>query len=151
MLNLPKKILVAIDGTPISDKAAEEAVRIAASNQGAYKSTIVALLVLPNAPRNTFTDFVPAPPVTQTEQWDDLRQRIFYVIQKNASETGIPLDIRVAYGDPADELLGLAESEKVDVIVIGSSGKGFIKRKVLGSISNRVVQNAKCSVYVIRG
>jgi nucleotide-binding universal stress UspA family protein len=151
MLNLPKQILVAIDGSPISDKAAEEAVRMAASNQGSYKSTIIALLVLPNAPRNTFTDFVPAPPVTQTDQWDDLRKRIFYVIQKNAEESAIPLDIRVAYGDPADELLTLADREKVDVIVIGSSGKGFIKRKVLGSVSNRVVQNAKCSVYVVRG
>jgi nucleotide-binding universal stress UspA family protein len=151
MLNLPKQILVAIDGSPISDKAAEEAVRMAASNQGSYKSTIIALLVLPNAPRNTFTDFVPAPPVTQTDQWDDLRKRIFYVIQKNAEESAIPLDIRVADGDPADELLTLADREKVDVIVIGSSGKGFIKRKVLGSVSNRVVQNAKCSVYVVRG
>ncbi|MBT0663465.1 universal stress protein [Geobacter pelophilus] len=151
MLNLPKKILVAIDGSPISDKAAEEAVRMAASNQGPYKSTIIALLVLPNAPRSTFTDFVPAPPVTQTDQWDDLRKRIFYVIQKNAEESATPLDIRVAYGDPADELLTLADREKVDVIVIGSSGKGFIKRKVLGSVSNRVVQNAKCSVYVVRG
>lgn len=151
MLNLPKQILVAIDGTPISDKAAEEAVRMAASNQGPYKSSIIALLVLPNAPRNTFTDFVPAPPVTETAQWDELRQRIFYVIQKNAGEAGVPLDIRVTYGDPADELIALAEREKVDVIVIGSSGKGFIKRKVLGSVSNRVVQNAKCSVYVVRG
>lgn len=151
MLNLPKKILVAIDGSPISDKAAEEAVRMAASNQGPYKSSIIALLVLPNAPRNTFTDFVPAPPVTQTDEWDDLRQRIFYVIQKNAGEAGIPLDIRVAYGDPADELLEVAEREKIDVIAIGSSGKGFIKRKVLGSVSNKVVQNAKCSVYVVRG
>lgn len=151
MLNLPKIILVAIDGSPLSDKAAEEAVRMAASNQGQYKSRIIALLILPNAPRNTFTDFVPTLPVTQTDQWDDLRQRIFYVIQKNADETGVPLEIRVAYGDPADEMLALAEKEKVDVIVIGSTGKGFLKRKVLGSVSNKVVQNAKCSVYVVRG
>lgn len=151
MLDFTKKILVAIDGSPISDKAAEEAVRMAASNRGPYKSSIVALLVLPNAPRSTFADFVPAPPVTQTDEWDDLRQRIFYVIRKHSEEVGIPLDIRVAYGDPADEMLGLAEREKIDVIVIGSSGKGFIKRKVLGSVSNKVVQNAKCSVYVVRG
>lgn len=151
MLNLPKKILVAIDGSPLSDKAAEEAVRLAAANKGPYKSSIVALLILPNAPRNTFTDFVPAPPVSQTDQWDELRQRIFYVIEKNAADAEIPLDIRVAYGDPADELLGLAEKENIDVIVIGSTGKGFIRRKVLGSVSNKVVQNAKCSVYVVRG
>jgi len=151
MMNLPKQILVAIDGTPLSDKAAEEAVRMAACSQGPIKSRVVALLVLPNAPRNTFNDFVPAPPVTETDQWDEFRQRIFYVVEKNAADAGIPLDIRVAYGDPADELMDLAERENVDVIVIGSSGKGFIKRKVLGSVSHKVVKNAKCSVYVVRG
>jgi nucleotide-binding universal stress UspA family protein len=124
---------------------------MAASNKGPYKSRIIAMLVLPNAPRNTFTDFVPPPPITETPQWEELRRRIFYVIEKNASEIGIPLDVRVAYGDPADEMIGLAEQEKVDVIVIGSTGKGFLKRKVLGSVSNKVVQNAKCSVYVVRG
>lgn len=150
MLNFPKQILVAIDGSPFSDKAAEEAVRMAASNRGPIKSRIYAMLVLPNAPRNTFTDFVPAPPVTETNQWDELRHRIFYVIEKIASEVEVPLEIKVAYGDPADELIDFAEREHIDVIVIGSTGKGFIKRKVLGSVSHKVVKNAKCSVYVVR-
>ncbi len=151
MLSIPKQILVAIDGTPLSDKAADEAVRMAACSKGPIKSRILALLVLPNAPRNTYNDFVPTPPVTETDNWDDFRRRIFYVIEKNAADAGIPLDIRVAYGDPADELLTLAERENVDVIVIGSSGKGFIKRNVIGSVSHKVVKNAKCSVYVVRG
>lgn len=151
MLNFPKQILVAIDGSPLSDKAAEEAVRMASANQGTYKSRIVALLVLPNAPRNTFTDFVPAPPITETDQWEELRERIFYVIEKNATDAGIPLEMKVAYGDPAEELLEVADRENIDVIVIGSSGKGFLKRRVLGSVSHKVVKNAKCSVYVVRG
>jgi nucleotide-binding universal stress UspA family protein len=124
---------------------------MAASNQGTYKSRIIAMLVLPNAPRSTFTDFVPGPPITETKEWDELKQRIFYVIEKNAAEAGIPIDIRVAYGDPADELLNVAERENIDVIVIGSTGKGFLKRKVLGSVSHKIVKNAKCSVYVVRG
>lgn len=151
MLNFPKQILVAIDGSPLSDKAAEEAVRMAASNQGSYKSRIIAMLVLPNTPRSTFTDFVPGPPITETKEWNDLRERIFYVVEKNAADAGIPIDVRVAYGDPADELLAVAEKENVDVVVIGSSGKGFLKRKVLGSVSHKIVKNAKCSVYVVRG
>jgi nucleotide-binding universal stress UspA family protein len=151
MLNLRKKILVAIDGSPMSDKAAEEAVRMAAGNPSQFKSKIYAMLVLPNAPRSTFTDFVPMPPITESEEWEERRQRIFYVIEKNAAEYGIPLEIRVAYGDPADELIGFAEKEEIDVIIIGSSGKGFLRRKVLGSVSHKVVTNARCSVYVVRG
>ena len=150
MLSLRKKILVAIDGSPMSDKAAEEAVRMAAGNPGQLKSSIYAMLVLPNAPRSTFTDFVPAPPITASKEWEELRQRIFYVIEKNAAEAGIPLEVAVAYGDPADELINFAEKEEIDVIIIGSTGKGFLRRKVLGSVSHRVVTNARCSVYVVR-
>jgi len=151
MLTLRKKILVAIDGSPMSDKAAEEAVRLAACNQSQFKSKVFAILVLPNAPRTTFTDFVPPKPVTETEQWEELRNKIFYVVEKSAAETNIPLEIRVAYGDPVEELLGYAEREEIDVIVIGSTGKGFLKRKLLGSVSDKVVRNSKCSVYVVRG
>ncbi|CAG0992053.1 universal stress protein [Geobacter sp.] len=151
MLNLRKKILVAIDGSPLSDKAAEEAVRMAAGNPSQFRSKIYAMLVLPNAPRSTFTDFVPPPPITETKEWDELRERVFYVIEKNAKEADIPLEIKVVYGDPADELITYAEKEQIDVIVIGSSGKGFLKRKLLGSVSHKVVKNASCSVYIVRG
>jgi nucleotide-binding universal stress UspA family protein len=151
MLNLRKKILVAIDGSPFSDKAAEEAVRMAAGIPTKFKSKIYAMLVLPNAPRNTFTDFVPSPPITESDQWEELRQRIFYVIEKDAAEYEVPLEVKVVYGNPADELLAFADKEGVDVIVIGSTGKGFLKSKLLGSVSQKVARQAHCSVYIVRG
>ena len=151
MLNLRKKILVAIDGSPLSDKAAEEAVRMAAGNPSQFKSKIYAVLVLPNAPRNTFTDFVPSRPITESKEWEELRQRIFYVIEKDAAEAGIPVEAKVVYGDPAEELINFADKEEIDVIVIGSTGKGFLKRKLLGSVSDKVARHARCSVYIVRG
>jgi nucleotide-binding universal stress UspA family protein len=151
MLNLRKKILVAIDGSPLSDKAAEEAVRMAAGNPSKFKSKVYGLLVLPNAPRNTFTDFVPAQPITEKAEWNELKERIFYVIEKIAGEEDVLLETAVVYGDPAEELIHFAQKEEVDVIVIGSTGKGFLKRKFLGSVSHKVVRDAKCSVYVVRG
>jgi nucleotide-binding universal stress UspA family protein len=151
MLNLRKKILVAIDGSPLSDKAAEEAVRMAAGNPSQFKSKVYGLLVLPNAPRSTFTDFVPARPITEQAQWAELKERIFYVIEKIATEEDVPLETAVVYGDPAEELIRFAQKEEIDVIVIGSTGKGFLKRKLLGSVSHKVVKGARCSVYVVRG
>lgn len=151
MLTLRKKILVAIDGSPQSDKAAEEAVRLAAGNQSQFKSRIYAVLVLPNAPASTFTDFVPSAPMTETEKWDELRKRIFYVVEKCASEQNIPLEMIIEYGDPADKIISLAKREEIDVIVIGSSGKGFIQRRVKGSVSHKVASNAACSVFIVRG
>jgi len=151
MLNLSKKILVAIDGSPQSDKAAEEAVRMALDNHSPFKSRIYALLVLPNAPTTTYADFVPSAPLTETEKWDELRKRIFYVIEKCASENGVPLEMIVEYGEPVDKLLQFAKQEEIDVIIIGSSGKGFIQRKLKGSVSHKVATSAPCSVYIVRG
>jgi len=151
VLNLRKKILVAIDGSPQSDKAAEEAVRMAYGNRSQFKSCVYAMLVLPNAPTSTYTDFVPTAPLTETEKWDELRRRIFYVVEKCASEIDVPLEMIVEYGEPADKLIEFARREQVDVIVIGSSGKGFIQRRIKGSVSHRVATAAGCSVYIVRG
>jgi nucleotide-binding universal stress UspA family protein len=107
--------------------------------------------VLPNSPRNSYADFLPTKPITETEKWNELKERIFFVIEKNAREAEVPLETLITYGDPADELVAFAHKEEIDVIVIGSSGKGFLKRKVLGSVSHKVLENAHCSVYVVRG
>lgn len=151
MLHLRKKILVAIDGSPQSDKAAEEAVRMATGTGSKFKSKIYALLVLPNAPTTTYTDFVPSRPITESETWEELRRRIFYVIEKNAAEAAVSLETLVVYGDPVDELLGFAHREEVDVIVVGSEEKGFLKRRLHGGVPERVARNARCSVYIVRG
>jgi len=151
MLNISKKILVAIDGSPQSDKAAEEAVRLAAGNPSHFKSRVYAMMVLPNAQTSTYTDFVPSAPITEKDTWDELRRRIFYVVEKSAVENDVPLEMIVEYGEPADKLIDFAKREQMDVIVIGSSGKGFIQRKLKGSISHRVATSAPCSVYIVRG
>ena len=151
VLNLRKKILVAIDGTPQSDKAAEEAIRMAVGNRSHFKSRVYAMLILPNAPTSTYTDFVPTAPLTESEKWDELRRRIFYVVEKCALENDVPLEMIVEYGEPGEKLIEFAKREQVDVIVIGSSGKGFIQRRIKGSVSHRVASSAHCSVYIVRG
>jgi len=150
MLNLSKKILVAIDGSPQSDKAAEEAVRLASAAGSRFKSKVYAMLVLPGMRTPSFTDFFPAPPVTEQPDWEEKRQRIFYVVEKAAKEAGLTLENRVVYGDATEEILGFAEDEEISVIVIGSSGAGRVRRALLGSVSAKVAMHARCSVYIVR-
>ena len=51
----------------------------------------------------------------------------------------------------ADEILGYAEKEKVDLIIIGSKGLGGkATRFVMGSVALKVVSNAPCNVYVVK-
>lgn len=150
MLTLSKKILVAIDGSPQSDKAAEEAVRLAAQSGTKLRSQIYAVLVLPSLKPPSFTDFFPAKPPTEEPDWQEKRDRLFYVVEKSASEAGVTLESLILYGDPAEELMYFAKEKSCDVIVIGSSGKGMVKRTVLGSVSTKVALQAQCSVYIVR-
>ena len=40
--------------------------------------------------------------------------------------------------------------EKFDIIIMGSRGMGKFKELILGSVSNKVLHHAKCSVMVVR-
>ena len=150
MLKLSKKIIVAIDGSPQSDKAAEEAVRLASISGAKIKSKLYAVMVLPNMKTPTFTDFFPDKPATEMPGWQEKRDRLFYVVEKVAAEAGVDLESMVMYGDPAEELMMLAEEKNCDVIVVGSSGKGRMKRTLLGSVSTKISLHAHCSVYIVR-
>src|SRR6185312_11709878 len=53
-------------------------------------------------------------------------------------------------GDIAEKILKIADKEKVDMIVLGSRGLSTAKVFLLGSVSHKVVQHAKCPVTVVR-
>jgi nucleotide-binding universal stress UspA family protein len=55
------------------------------------------------------------------------------------------------YGSPAWEILTLSNKFEPDLIVVGSHGRSAVGRLVLGSISQKVLTEAKCSVRVARG
>jgi len=55
------------------------------------------------------------------------------------------------YGSPAWELVFKADQWKPDLVVVGSHGRSALGRFVLGSVSQRVVTEARCSVRIARG
>jgi nucleotide-binding universal stress UspA family protein len=63
---------------------------------------------------------------------------------------GIDVSFLVWTGDPGDQIVAAAEAEGVDMIVVGSHGRGKVGRLLLGSVSEHVVRNAGCPVLVVR-
>jgi len=56
-----------------------------------------------------------------------------------------------SYGSPGWEIVDAAETFDADIIIVGAQGHTLLSRLVLGSISQRVLTEAKCSVRISRG
>jgi nucleotide-binding universal stress UspA family protein len=63
--------------------------------------------------------------------------------------TASPLE-PIPTGDPAEEILRLADENGADLIVVGARGLGTVKRLLLGSVSERVLRDARCPVLVVK-
>jgi nucleotide-binding universal stress UspA family protein len=51
---------------------------------------------------------------------------------------------------PAEALLQAARSESADLIVVGSTGSGYVTRAIVGSTAENVVRQAPCDVLIVR-
>ncbi len=58
--------------------------------------------------------------------------------------------LEMVTGDPSEEIIRLANIYQADLIVIGSRGLTGMNRILQGSVSSQVVENAHCSVLVVK-
>lgn len=58
--------------------------------------------------------------------------------------------LEIVTGDPAEEIIRLANIYKADLIVLGSRGLTGVNRILQGSVSSQVVSDAHCSVLVVK-
>jgi universal stress protein A len=65
-----------------------------------------------------------------------------------------PADVKHAHllliGDPADEIVRLAEEEEVDLIVLGTHGRTGLSRLLMGSVAEQIVRRATCPVLTFK-
>lgn len=67
---------------------------------------------------------------------------------KEAGE--IAIETHILLGDPADKIIEFADSENIDLIVMGNVGlRGITKITTLGSVSRRVSEMASCPVLLV--
>ena len=59
-------------------------------------------------------------------------------------------ELEIVTGDPAEEIIRLANIYHADLIAIGSRGLTGVKRILQGSVSSQVVEEATCSVLVVK-
>lgn len=65
-------------------------------------------------------------------------------------DQGLEVETEVRSGDAATQIVDLAESEHVDLVVMSSHGRTGLMRWIYGSVAERVLHNARCSLMVVR-
>lgn len=71
-------------------------------------------------------------------------------LQSYQNRLAVPSEIELVTGDPAEEIIRLANIHKANLIVIGSRGLTGLNRIVQGSVSSQVVEESPCSVLVVK-
>jgi nucleotide-binding universal stress UspA family protein len=135
------RLMLATDLSAASERAAEEAIRIAAASSA---ELVVMSVVDPGR--------LKLPGGVFLRRVDQERARIEREVQQlvnHARRAGVRATFLVWEGDPAEAIVAASDAEGVDAIVLGSHGRGRLGRLVLGSVSARVAEHARCRVVVV--
>ena len=143
-----KKILIATDGSASSAEAVAFGLELAAEHEAAviFVHVAPATDVLPMAGYG-MAGAVPHVPHEVTE--DDLVS--LDDATEVATEHGVAASTKLLVGDTVDEIVAYADTEDVDMIVVGSRGHGALASALLGSVSRGVLSESKRPVMIVRG
>lgn len=156
--NKISKILVAIDGSEHSIKAADLALEMAKKESiSAQKigNELTALTVLDvSKPRKFLSSFIAAPTygLRELEEERNAAKHWMDAVRKKAEEKKIPFRSEIIEGLVSAEatIVDYAESHQIDLIVVGTRGRTGFSKVLLGSVASRVVEYAHCSVVVVK-
>lgn len=70
-------------------------------------------------------------------------------MEKMAEESGVEHEMILNEGSPHKNIIQTAEEKEVDLIVMGTAGRVGLDRFLLGSVAEKVVRTAPCSVMVV--
>jgi len=138
-----KTILVPTDFSDCSDGAMQTAAMIART----FRAEILLVHVIqPYAYGMTETfnlvDHYTALKTIAGPMLDEARKRL--------SKQGVTVKTDLLTGAAHSEILEKARRSKTDLIVMGTRGRGGLKRALIGSVAERVVRHAHCPVLVVR-
>lgn len=142
-----KRILVALDGSDFSFRAAKYAIKIA-------KMANAEIFFMHSVVNPPYGDPRSAGMMISAyiKEATELAE-LWYINAGNmASEQGVKFTAETIFdvASASDSIVNYAESKKVDLIVVGTKGRTGLKRLILGSVASGVVTHASCPVLITR-
>ncbi|MGE0582067.1 MAG: universal stress protein [Steroidobacteraceae bacterium] len=142
MLNL----LIAVDGSPYSDRAVDYALARAAATR---EATHVHLLNVQTPIAGVNVKLF----ISKESQQTHYREQGMAVLagpRQRVSAAGIECEFHIGVGDPGQVIVEYAGSKHCNEVVMGTHGRGFLHGVVLGSVAQRVVQLAPMPVVLVK-
>jgi nucleotide-binding universal stress UspA family protein len=91
-----------------------------------------------------------APVQIPEEVRQQVRASLATMLVDTLARTGAPGETRVVEGEAANAIVTCAEELGAELVVVGTHGRTGLRRLALGSVAERVVRNASCSVLTVR-
>lgn len=140
-------IVVAIDGSDLSKKAADYAVSLAREQNATVSAVAVVKFHQTDAFRGstaTLEKFV--------RKQAGIAQKWLDSARSNAEKSNVRFESKVIKSrtNIPEEIIKYAKDKKSDLIVMGTRGRTGFKKALLGSVASAVVTHAGCPVMVIR-
>lgn len=144
-----KKILVPVDGSPVSQKAAEKAVELSSR----YGSKLIFIYIVDTRGIYTYdVGGIISVPFNYPKITEELIQVKTKFLDAFVSAMGVDdkaVEKVILHGEPSDKIIDYANKEKIDLIVMGRRGFSKIKRFFVGSVTQRVISDAPCPVLIV--
>lgn len=143
-----KKILVPVDGSPVSQSAADMSIDLARQNNSEIK--FITVVKVNEIARFSEEGIGYVIDYTKTnEELIKEQTRILDAAIDKYYSSSVPFEKKVLIGKPHAQILKYAEEENCDFIIMGRRGLSKIRRFFMGSVTQKVISNAKCPVMII--
>jgi nucleotide-binding universal stress UspA family protein len=137
-----QRILVPTD---FSDSA-RHALAYGLSFAAEYRAELLLLHVVETVPMGYASELFPVPMAEVFQQVSGYARTELARLSAEASQKGIAVRELVVQGKPSAEIVRVAAQEAVDMIVLGTHGRGVLDKALFGSTTERVVRKAPCPV-----
>lgn len=138
------KILIPTDGSEISLEAAKHAIKMAK----AMNSRVYAIYVI---------DIVPFIGLPTEGLWESMKEILedegndtLNKISHMAKDHNVDIKVEILEGNPSKEIVDYAERKKVDLIVMGTTGKTGLDKLLLGSVAEKVTKKSHCPILLVK-
>lgn len=141
----PKVIVVAVDGSDQSRRAAGLGAALARSN-----SARLVLLTVVRPPEGWWgVTGEPPSPEALSEALVEGQQEVLRQVELDTDLDGVEYSTTEELGDPTSAILAACQREGAELLIVGRRGAGLVERMVIGSVADRLAHHSPVPVLIV--